>query len=207
MLLLFLLLSACSRPHSLEDDLTDAFGCPKPADMATPAPKCAAARGLGGDNLLCVDFKDVQMPSSLAGWDFTCTGGTFWTATSRLLEVNNFGSFNKDCTATLPAINLNDADKQKYKSLMLSVMHRIDLNETAQTAEIYLNSSTTPRRMWQLTGRKDVARQRTVVEVDKADLPALVNNGPQWVLKIASSAAGGGFTGWQIESIAINGLP
>ena len=47
-----------------------------PADMATPPPKCAAAKGLAGDNLLCVDFKDVQTLSSLGGWDFNCNGGT-----------------------------------------------------------------------------------------------------------------------------------
>ncbi|MBL9004552.1 MAG: hypothetical protein JNJ46_09910, partial [Myxococcales bacterium] len=48
------------------------LGCPPPPDLATPAAKCAAAKGLSGDNLLCVDFKDVQNLTSLTGWNFSC---------------------------------------------------------------------------------------------------------------------------------------
>ena len=78
--LVLLGLMSCGGPEIFTPDgfmygCTTPDGGPIPPDMLTPAPKCAAAKGLAGDNLLCVDFKDVQMPSSLGGWDFSCTGG------------------------------------------------------------------------------------------------------------------------------------
>lgn len=181
------------------------LGCPPPPDLATPAAKCAAAKGLSGDNLLCVDFKDVQNLTSLTGWNFSCLGAFTWTTTGGALQVNNFGTFNNECTAQLPPINLNDADKRAYKSLTLALVHRIDLNDPEQNAEVYLNSSSALRRMWQATGKKDVPRQRTILEIDPADLPAMVNNAPQWILKLTSSVMVSR-QGWQIESIAIQGV-
>ncbi|MBL9007217.1 MAG: hypothetical protein JNJ46_23370 [Myxococcales bacterium] len=59
--------------------------------------------------------------------------------------------------------------------------------------------------MYFATGKKNPSRQRTIVELDQADLPAMVNNAPQWILKINSSLMVPR-QGWQIESIAIQGV-
>ena len=182
------------------------LGCSISKDMGDMAavPKCPAAKGLSGDNLLCVDFAQVQNLSSLSGWDFTCTGGASWTTMGGMLQVLNFMMFNKDCTATLPPINLSDPDKSKYKSLTLSLVHRIELSDPEQTAQIFLNnSSDQQRQMYFATGKKVPTRQTTTITLEKADLPTLINNTPQWVLKISSTAT---FSraGWQIESIAVN---
>ena len=126
--MVFLVVGGCDRASWMEDGgacpippVADAAGVP---DMATPAPKCAAAKGLAGDNLLCVDFKDVQQLTSLTGWNFFCGGLNSWTSSGGFLQVNNFSTFQDECTAKLPAINLNDADKLKYKSVALSLVHR-----------------------------------------------------------------------------------
>jgi hypothetical protein len=182
--------------------------CPSPPDLATPASKCAAAKGLAGDNLLCVDFKDVQALTSLSGWDFSCTGGASWGSTGGSLQVNNFGTFDKDCFATLPKLNLNDADKQKYKSLTLSLVQRIELNDPEQRAQVFLNDTNdASRQMYFATGKKKPSKQVTTVTLDKQDLPVTVNNAPQWILRVSSTTGfGSGYAGWQIESIAINGV-
>ena len=182
--------------------------CPSPPDLATPASKCAAAKGLAGDNLLCVDFKDVQALTSLSGWDFSCTGGASWGSTGGILQVNNFGTFDKECTATLPKLNLNDADKQKYKSLTLSLVQRIELNDPDQRAQVFLNDTNdASRQMYFATGRKKPSKQVTTVTLERQDLPVMVNNAPQWILRVSSTVgAGAAFAGWQIESIAINGV-
>jgi hypothetical protein len=190
------------------------FACldnpPKPVTdmtMITPPPKCAAAAGLAGDNLLCVDFKDVQTLGSLTGWTFSCVGGSSWGTMDGLLQVNNFGMFMDECTAKLPTTNLNDADKQKYKALTLSLIHRIDLNDPEQKAQIFLNDSNdTTRLMYFATGKKNPSRQQTTITLDKADLPAMINNAPQWQFKLSSTLKVGR-QGWQIESIAVNGKP
>ena len=60
--------------------------CPSGPDMATPRPKCAAANGLAGDNLICVDFTSLaaqalnntgSLPAVLKNWDFAsiCSTG------------------------------------------------------------------------------------------------------------------------------------
>lgn len=182
------------------------LGCPPAPDLATPSAKCAAAKGLAGDNLLCVDFKDVQNLTSLTGWNFSCVGAFTWTSTGGALQVSNFATFNNECTAQLPSINLNDADKRAYKSLTLALIHRIDLNDPEQKAQIFLNdSSDATRLMYFATGKKNPSRQRTIIELDPADLPAMVNNAPQWVFKLSSSVMVSR-QGWQIESIAIQGV-
>ena len=182
--------------------------CPAIDMVPTPVtPKCAAAKGLSGDNLLCVDFAKVQMLSSLSDWTFSCVGGSAWTTTDGMLQVSNFATFKDECTAKLPAINLNDADKTKYKSLTLSVLHRIDLSDPEQKAQIFLNDSSDQTRLtYFATGKKNPSRQTTAISLDKTDLPAMINNAPQWLLKLSSSLQVGR-QGWQIESIAVMGNP
>lgn len=208
---LLLLATACrTEVISVPDGFCDPPDLAQsPVDLAPPTPKCAAAKGLAGDNLLCVDFKDVQTLSSLGGWSLFCGGSALWSTTGGMLQVNSFGTFDKECTALLPSINLNDPDKQKYKSLALSIVHRIDLLDPEQKVQIFLNDASDPTRlMFFATGKKTPSRSTAVYSLDRADFPAMLNNSPQWVLKVSSSAMSGTLRqGWQIESIAINGLP
>lgn len=203
-------LLACSGPRIETPDgfmygCTTPDGGPPSPDLATPAPKCAAAKGLAGDNLLCVDFKDVQMPSSLTGWDFATSCPTLWTTTGGKLQVNNFSTFMSTCSFTLPA--LSAADYQKYSSFTLSVVQRIDLNETQQRVQVMLGVDDPPNRLLsQLTGKQPL--QRSIYEVAKVNLPLMAMGGFQPLFKLTSTvAAGGTAMGWQIESIAINGVP
>jgi hypothetical protein len=196
------------QPLPFMEQSTDGGSCPKLPDLGVPpAQTCKAAQGLAGDSLLCVDFSQISMvpdTQKLPGWDFSCAGGASWTTTGGALQVSNFSTFKDECTARLPALNLNDADKQKYKTLTLALVHRIDLNDPEQQAEIFLNTSMVTRRMYQTAGKKDVPRQRTILEINKADLPAALNNTPQWLLKVSSSLQVGR-AGWQIESLAVLG--
>ena len=187
----------------------DAVSCPPPPDLAQPLPKCAAAKGLAGDNLVCADFNQIpSLPDAqrLPGWNFVCLGGASWTTSGGMLQINNFGSFNDDCTVKLPALSLIDPDKAKYKSFSLSLIHRIDLNDPEQKAFIYLtDSSDQTRLLYFATGKKLPARQQTTITLDRADLPALLTS-ILWQLRITSNG-NWGRQGWQIESIAVNGMP
>ena len=189
----------------------DAVSCPPPPDLSQPLPKCAAAKGLAGDNLVCADFNQIpSLPDAqrLPGWAFSCTDNVnyAWTTSGGMLQINNFGSFNDDCTVKLPSLSLSDPDKAKYKSFSLSLIHRIDLNDPEQKAFIYLtDSSDQTRLLYFATGKKIPTRQQTTITLDRADLPAMLTS-IQWQLKI-SSALTVPRQGWQIESIAVNGVP
>ena len=182
-----------------------------PPDLATPVAKCPAAKGLAGDNLVCVDFAKVPSltDQTLTGWDFVSNcGGNYWEIAGGRLQIKNFGMFADTCGFKMPAINFNDADKTKYNTITLSVAHRIDLNDPDQEAQIWLDSDTpTTRIMWRATGRRDVARQTTTFTIDKGDLPATLRaNGFKWLFKVSSQTAIAR-NGWQIESLAINASP
>ena len=208
-MLCLIALGACRSWTPLDGD--DAgTGCPTPdanppADMATPPPKCAAAKGLAGDNLLCVDFKDVQMLSSLGGWDFTTSCGTLWTTTGGKLQVNNFSTFMSTCTFQMPP--LSAADYAKYSSFTLSVVHRVDVNDQQQRVQIMLGADDQSNRLldW-MTGKQP--RKQWMQNVQKTDLPLPAMGGFQPLFKISSTAMVGTLNaGWQIESIAVNGVP
>jgi hypothetical protein len=203
--------SGCTR---IELEYPDGFmyGCTTPdggtipPDMLTPAPKCAAAKGLAGDNLLCVDFKDVQMPSGLTGWNFNCMQvADSWISSGGKLQINNFSTFMSTCSFTLPAVSA--ADYQKYSSFTLSVVHKLDVNSLQQKALIMLGADDDQQRLldW-MTGKQP--RKQWTQTVAKADLPLMAMGGFQPLFKITSSVGpGGGYSGWQIESIAIHGIP
>lgn len=203
-------LIACAKPSiEIADGFT--YGCgtsdsdAAPPDLTTAMPKCAAAKGLAGDNLLCVDFKDMQMLSSLSGWDFSCTGGALWSTTSGKLQVNSFSTFMDTCTAKLPAVSA--ADYQKYSSFTLSIVHKLDVNSLQQKALIMLGADDQDNRLldW-MTGKQP--RKQWTQTVAKADLPLMAMGSFQPLLKISSNVqVGTANAGWQIESIAIQGLP
>lgn len=187
-------------------------GKPATADMAVAPPKCAAAKGLSGDNLLCVDFDKVTQLTdpALAGWSFTavmsgtCTG---WAVANNKLQVTSYGTLaNGSCGFTLPA--LSASDYQKYGSFTLSIVHRVDISETvSQKVQVMMGADDPLTRLvTQWTGKG--ARQFSTMTMAKADLPNGGTGTYQPLLKIASTnTAGGGFQGWLIESIAVNGLP
>lgn len=174
-----------------------------PPDMTTPPPKCAAAEGLRGDNVLCVDFKDVAALSGLAGWDFITIGGGCWETMSGKLQVKNFSTFMSTCGFTLPS--LSTADYGKYSKFTLAVVQSIDLNKMRQTGAIYLSQALDQQQIWLGTGNNP--RQQTVLTVAKTALPNGGNNMYQPLFQIASSTQVGlTAMGWQIESIAIQGI-
>ena len=188
----------------------DAVSCPPPPDLAQPLPKCAAAKGLAGDNLVCADFNQIpSLPDAqrLLGWNLYCESPDSWGVTNGMLQVNNFAMFKGNCQIGLPEINLADADKSKYKALSFSIIHHIDLIEPEQRLLFYLNSTSDQTLlMYSATGKKLPNKQQTTITVDTADLPALIHNTPRWRLMLAASG-NGGRQGWQIESIAVNGVP
>jgi hypothetical protein len=180
------------------------------ADLAPPPPKCPAAKGVAGDNLLCVDFSKVAQLSdpALAGWDFTasmsnCPG---WQIANNMLSVKMFSTFMGECGFTLPAIDLKQADKQKYQGLTISVVQRVSVSDPDQKAQLYLGAADANTRLVIQTNGKN-QRQQTMINITKADLPAAVNSVYQYLFKITSSVpVGGTVQGWQIESIAVNGV-
>lgn len=183
----------------------------EPPDLSQPdlAPPCAAASGLPGDNLLCVDFSAIpegslgtSLPAQLSGWNFANAVPDCWEIKSGKLQVVNFAGFMSDCRFTMPAINLNDADKQKYASLTLAIVHRVDLSEADQKIQVMLGQDDPNKRLvTQWTGRQQ--RQVSTIALMRADLPTAVSGMVQPLLKV-SSVAPYPFLGWQIESIAIN---
>lgn len=207
----FASLSACNQ---IQVDYPDGgVNCPKvdastnQPDMALAPPKCAAAKGLPGDNILCVDFKDVQMPSSLTGWNFNCMQVTdSWTSSGGKLQVSNFSIFMSTCSFTLPAVTA--ADYQKYSTFTLSVVHRVDISDIVnQRVQVMLGADDPSNRLldW-MTGKQP--RKQWMQIVSKSDLPLAAAGGFQPLFKFSSgNTAGGGFSGWQVESIAINGIP
>lgn len=176
------------------------------ADSSSQLGTCAAAKGLSGINLVCVDFDQVAAltDQKLSGWDFTnpmvCPG---WVLSGGKLQVSNFGTFTSSCSFLLRPINLTDAEKQKYQNFTLSVVHTLDLNKQKQTAAIYLGAAQDTQQMWLGTGANP--KQITTVTIAKAALPNGGGTTYQPLFKLASSvAAGGTAQGWQIESIAVN---
>lgn len=181
-----------------------------PPDQALPTAtaKCAAAKGLSGDNLLCVDFDKVTAltDAALAGWNFNastpCPG---WQISNGALQVQNFGSFMGNCGLTLPPIDLKQADKQKYQRVTLVLLHRLDMSDPDQKAQVFLDIDDPARLIHQTTSRPGIPTlTTTTLTVSKSDLPTALASVYKFFLK-ASSLAMGGRPGWQIQSIAVQG--
>lgn len=173
-------------------------------DLPPPTPACAAAQGLPGDNLLCVDFDKLPSlsDSKLMGWDFTTMGGNCWELLGGKLQVRSFSTFMGSCGFLLPP--LSSADYQKYASFTLSIVQTLDINKQKQSAYSYLGLDQDTQQLWFDTGT--YPKRRTTVEVTKSALPNGGSGSYQPLFKLTSGvAAGGTAAGWQIESIAING--
>lgn len=212
-LLTVLALSGCGLFHDIEisprsEQATDGGKCPGTPDLASPAAKCAAAKGLEGENLLCVDFSALPNqvlgsppPSQLNGWDFNSPPNC-WEIANGKLQVKNFSTFMSSCGFLLPA--LSPSDYQKYNSFTLAVVQKIHLESTLQQAQVMLGGDDDQRRLldW-MTGKQP--RKQWTQTIAKADLPPLAAGMFQPLFKLTSNIMGGGFQGWQIESIAVMG--
>lgn len=123
----------------------DMQSCSSLPDLLPSAPKCAAAKGLSGDNLICVDFNQVSslVDQKLAGWFFgkDTMSMDCWELAGGKLQIKNFANLVDTCLLKMQTIDLNDADKQKYQSLTLSIIQRVDINNPNQTAQAALGSS------------------------------------------------------------------
>lgn len=183
-------------------------GCPASLDMKPAALPCPAAKGLTGDNLLCVDFANPQTTIAgltAKGWSFdavnvNCKG---WMITDSLLQVKDFPSLKGICGFTTEMISMTQV--QSYTHFTLSIQHRIQLFDPNQEARIFLDSSAPASQvMWLGTGNRDVRRQQTTITMDSADLPASLKSGFKWFFQLSTNTTSG-LDGWQIESIALNG--
>lgn len=190
------------------DQGVDADMAGVPPDLAVPAAKCAAAKGLTGDNLLCVDFDKVTQltDAALAGWNFNANMANCWQITGGALQLINFGSFMGNCGATLPSIDLKQADKQKYQRVTLALIHKVDMSDPDQQAQIFLDVDSPARLAHQLTGKPGFPTLvTTTLTVSKADLPMGLMSIYKFYLKGSALNIVGGRLGWQIQSIAIMG--
>lgn len=191
------------------DDGGKPLTCPPLPDLSTPAAKCAAAQGLGGTNLRCVDFGGPNAVASLdalrnLGWVISKdmgTGQEQWEITAGKLDIKMFSSVMGSCQFTLPAVS--SEDYKKYNSFTLSIIHSLDINKQKQSAAIYLGLDIDAQQIWYSTSTN--SRQTTIIKIDKTALPNGGNNQYQPIFKLLSGAPSGGYTGWQIESIALQG--
>lgn len=182
-----------------------AGGCPKPPDLAPPAAKCAAAVGLSGTNLMCVDFPKLSSLADLPDWNFN-NPPNCWELdpASKKLQVKGFSTFASSCGFLMPAIS--PSDYQKYNRFTLSMVHRVDLNDQQQTAQVFFGLDVAKRLLDQTTGAQP--RKQWVHTIAKDDLPPAAGGVFQPLFKLTSNVMVGSVNqGWQIESIAVMGLP
>ena len=205
------LLSLSGCQHSLEplEPPADGGKCPAPPDLTPLAAPCAAAKGLGGDILRCIDFSAIAdgpitnpPPAQLTGWDFN-NPPNCWEIANGKLQVRNFSSFASSCGFLMPAVSATDYNK--YNRFTLAVIQTVDLNDQQQRAQILLGLDDPGTRLLkQETGKQP--RQRNLYEVTRTALPNGGTNSYQPLFKITSGVGVGGTAqGWQIESIAISG--
>jgi hypothetical protein len=156
--------------------------------MAAPVAKCAAAKGLSGDNLLCIDFDKVTQLSdpALAGWNFSANMADCWQISAGMLSVKNFATFTGNCGLTLPPLDFKQAAKANYQRATLAIVHRVDLSDIDQKAQVFLDiDDPSTRLIHQTTSRPAIPTLTTTT------------------LTVSSSAISGR-QGWQIQSIAVN---
>jgi hypothetical protein len=179
--------------------------------MTAPPAKCAAAKGLAGDVLSCVDFSTIPdqalmnpPPQQIPGWDFG-NPANCWEIAGGKLQIKGFSGFASTCSFKLPALSATDYNK--YGSFTLAVVQTLDLSPTQQKAQIMMGQADPLMRLvdW-ATGTQP--KQRRVYEIAKTALPNGGTNAYQPLFQIISGVmAGGTAQGWQIESIAVLGNP
>jgi len=189
-------------------DVEDMATCSS-CDMAAPL-TCAAAKGIVGTPLVCVDFASVQdlaKDPKVNGWNFaagkptTCPG---WESAG-VLRLKDFSTFSGDCYFSLPQIT--NAQIGQYQRLTLSIQQSIDILTGSQDAQIFLDIVAPERLMWRGNGHPigrplKVPSQRTTITVDAKRLPD--TNGFSWLFELSSSSQAM-LQGWTFESIAVIG--
>lgn len=188
-------------------------------DQAPPT-KCPAAKGLAGDNLgICVDFSSLPdqtltstPPPQLAGWSFgkDSSNNDCWEIQSGKLQIRNFDRFADTCRITLPQIDLNDADKQKYKAITLSIVQKIDLDIIgsgfpSQLAQIYNGVVIQSLLLTQTSGT--LPEQQFSLTLDKQNLPTVTPNVAKYIIQVQSGKANNTKQGLKISSIAVHATP
>jgi hypothetical protein len=200
-------LPGCGAFHDLElyplqEPPGDGGTCPRSPDMTVPVAKCAAAKGLGGDTLLCVDMAQVPSVDGLRAMNWIVAKDSMsnecWEIMGGKLQIKNFSSFADNCLFKLPTLN------QNYSSFTLAVVHTVDLNSVKQKAQVMLGGDDEQLRLldW-MTGTQP--RKKWVQTVAKDDLPAAAGGMFQPLFKLSSGAPSSPYLGWQIESIAVMG--
>jgi hypothetical protein len=207
-----LTLAGCEKWEIIDSDggVCETCKCPQIDMTQPPMAPCAAAKGLAGDNLLCVDFDKVSglQDQKLAAWNFKKDNQDCWEVAGGLLRIRNFGTFMDRCGATLPPIDLKEADKQRYSSVTLSIVGKIDLNDPGQQAWIYLETDTASRLMFQTTGSRPLQTSATIlINLPKQEIPAALSSVYRPYLKVQADVAVSNKLGWQISSIAVQGIP
>lgn len=114
-------------------------------DLAPSPAKCAAAKGLTGENVVCVDFPTKGSLTELTGWNFKAAGASdCWILAvgqqtgKKVLLVNSFSTYSGECALTTPQIDLSLPERKDYSRLTLSLLERTDVNPA--TANNGLNS-------------------------------------------------------------------
>lgn len=189
-------------------DLEDMAMCSS-CDMAAPL-TCAAAKGIVGTPLVCVDFASIQDLANdpkVKGWNFAagqpmaCPG---WESAG-ILRLKNFSTFGGDCYFSLPQITKTQIGQ--YQRLTLSIQQSLDTLTGSQDAQIFLDMVAPERLMWRGNGHPSgkplkVPSQRTTITVDTKSLPD--PNGFSWLFELSSSSQAT-LQGWTFESIAVIG--
>lgn len=212
MLLSMLLASGCREQAEIPDGFcgnADMKGTVFP-DMTPATPNCSAAKGLPGDNLLCVDFDKLTMLNdpALAGWNFSFNTGscTGWEIKAGVLQVKDFGTVGLgNCGFTLPSIDFSKGKNSQYSTVIISVSHKVtmDIGTTNinQLAQIYFGTANPLFFITETSGVQP--SQRLVLMIDKDNLPTQIMKVVQLLFQVVS-AESSGKSGWQISSIAIN---
>lgn len=173
--------------------------CPPVPDLKPAGPDCMAANGLHGTRLLCVDF---DKSPDLSSWNFSMNGANGWSVQAgKLRFTSDFGNYMGAPLFYMPTI-----DVQKYDTVILSVLHRIDISENATQKALIMMGSDDPinRLVDQSTGKQP--RKQSIHLLARGAVPG-GSYQPLFKYVGNTGTAGSTFTGWQIESIAVLGLP
>ncbi len=201
-------LGGCRTEAELPDgycDRVDMSGTSH-VDMSPAPAKCAAGKGLAGDNLVCVDFSKVSglNDPQLAGWDFvTNCGGMYWEISGGQLQTKDLTNFINGCGFTLPSFDLTKPPYNQYSSFSIAVSQTINVASGKQSVGIYVGAAFPAEQLWYTTGT--FPPMTTTLQIAAAVLPN-GGNGTFWPLfEILASMTSNPGTGWQIDSIAVNG--
>lgn len=185
---------------------TDGPKCPPLPDLMPQPAKCAAAKGLSGDVLsdLCLDMDKIDTQGLTSrGFNLAIASGCGgWEVAGNKLQPKNVNtSVNVNCAMAFP----NLAIDAKYSRLMVVLVHQTTLYDARQQARIELSKSPPPDLpiwIWDNSPSTTI-KQRTIVEMDVADLPDGRNAQALFRLTAPTSSP---VPNWTITSLAVLGV-